>query len=87
MPSIAADCAIEINDVQPLRTGIGIAASQFDRIGQVAFLAFEIAFFQAHDAAADEVDGGEDNHAQRLSGSDSKKFFSKRDPTAAERSG
>jgi hypothetical protein len=77
----ACTCAVEVDDMQPLRAGLRVRACERERIGVERACLREIALTQAHDAAVAKVDGRDDDHAS------AKKLASARWPAAADFSG
>ena len=53
-------CAVEVDDVQVLGTGIQPAHGNVGRVAGVVGLAIGIAFFEAHDLTVAQVYGRED---------------------------
>ncbi len=74
--------AVEIDQMQPFRAGIGVVGGERVRVEFVARLLRIVALFQAHDAPGAQIDGGNDFHGHKRM-----KFSSSRAPTEAERSG
>ena len=74
-------CAVEIDDMQPVGAGIGIARRERDSIVIKGAHLREIALTQAHDAPAEKVDRWNDLQVR------AKKFVSRRRPAAADFSG
>ncbi len=76
---------IEINQMQPLRTGIGMGHGQIKGVGRITRLEGVVALGKTHHAAITHVNGGIDRETH--AGCQSRKFLRKRAPSAAERSG
>ena len=73
---------VEIDHVQPARPAVAIAPALLHGIDVVAGFARVVALAQTHDATTAQVEGRNDLEAH-----ESRKFLSRRAPTAAERSG
>ena len=57
--------SIEVHDVQPARAGVGEAHGNLDRVVPVDRLPVEVAPQEPHDAAAPQVDGGQQVEGRR----------------------